>query len=386
MTWEKYYQFDNISKTNTYLRIISTQIFIAFFSFLHLFSDFGHWASYIFLSLIVLVQIVAFFRGKKVFWLFLNINIKKYPLTSPELLKILFALILIFYHNDILYGAVLFIIFNEFLRYLYNQLYYYTIIEKQQSATHLTINTPENQYTETRKIKLIKANKIATFDFVEFIILVLALALPLQEFIVIDLKLITFLIFSIYSLNFLYLISNTLYNQIYRLLNQSLKVFFIIICFLFIITTQLKNLYSDVYPGYFNDSYSTLKNLINIITGNIFSELKNYDSGLIALCFILFCFVGIILFTIFTAIMVDTTIENHKDQKKILGLYDGSYVAGFYEKDSTGKWFILNRVKHKGKYYFDDTEDDEVDPSLPQFDIENAYELIMSKNGVKGME
>ena len=386
MTWEKYYQFDNISKTNTYLRIISTQILIAFFSFLHLFSDFGHWASYIFLSLIVLVQIVAFFRGKKVFWLFLNINIKKYPLTSPELLKILFALILIFYHNDILYGAVLFIIFNEFLRYLYNQLYSYTIIEKQQSATHLTINTPENQYTETRKIKLIKANKIATFDFVEFIILVLALALPLQEFIVIDLKLITFLIFSIYSLNFLYLISNTLYNQIYRLLNQSLKVFFIIICFLFIITTQLKNLYSDVYPGYFNDSYSTLKNLINIITGNIFSELKNYDSGLIALCFILFCFVGIILFTIFTAIMVDTTIENHKDEKKILGLYDGSYVAGFYEKNSTGKWFILNRVKHKGKYYFDDTEDDEVDPSLPQFDIENAYELIMSKNGVKGME
>ena len=113
MTWEKYYQFDNISKTNTYLRIISTQILIAFFSFLHLFSDFGHWASYIFLSLIVLVQIVAFFRGKKVFWLFLNINIKKYLLTSPELLKILFALILIFYHNDILYGAVLFIIFNE---------------------------------------------------------------------------------------------------------------------------------------------------------------------------------------------------------------------------------------------------------------------------------
>ena len=117
MAWEKYYQFYNIPKTNTYLRIISTQIIIAFFSFLHLFTDFGHWASYIFLSLIVLVQIVAFFRGKKVFWLFLNINIKKYPLTNPELLKILFALTLIFYHNDILYGAVLFIIFNEFLRF-----------------------------------------------------------------------------------------------------------------------------------------------------------------------------------------------------------------------------------------------------------------------------
>ncbi|MDC1199915.1 hypothetical protein N8069_04905, partial [Flavobacteriaceae bacterium] len=237
----------------------------------------------------------------------------------------MFALILIFYHNDILYGAVLFIIFNEFLRYLYNKLYDYAIIEKQQSATHITINTPgdiagnygkamlgnkfgskiisvitadlviandssmnpsegckefgadvsgkialirrgscdftlkvknaqdngaiaaiiinntsgsptsmegeddsitipavmiskvdgdvieaaltlgvvnaslhplttgftasplpENQYTETRKIKLIKANKIATFDFVEFIILVLALGLPFQEFIVLD--------------------------------------------------------------------------------------------------------------------------------------------------------------------------------------------------------
>ena len=142
MAWEKYYQFYNIPKTNTYLRIISTQIIIAFFSFLHLFTDLGHWASYIFLSLVVIIQLIAILRGKKVFWLFLNLNIKKYAFTSPELLKILFALILIFYNNDILYGAVLFIIFNEFLRYLYNQLYDYAIIEKQQSATHITINTP----------------------------------------------------------------------------------------------------------------------------------------------------------------------------------------------------------------------------------------------------
>ena len=526
MAWEKYYQFDNISKINTYLRIISTQIIIAFFSFLHLFTDLGHWSGYIFLSLVVIIQLIATLRGKKVFWRFLNLNIKKYLFTSPELLKILFALILIFYHNDILYGAVLFIIFNEFLRYLYNQLYDYAIIEKQQSATHITINTPgdiagnygkamlgnkfgskiisvitadlviandsssnpsegckefgadvsgkialirrgscdftlkvknaqdngaiaaiiinntsgsptsmegkddsitipavmiskvdgdlieaalalgvvnaslhplttgftasllpENQYTETRKIKLIKANKIATFDFVEFIILLLALGLPFQEFIVIDLKLITFLIFSIYSLNFLYLISNTLYNQIYRLLNQSLKVFFIIICFLFIISTQLKNLYSEEYPTFFNDFYSTLRNLINIITGNIFSELNNNDTGLLALSFILFCFVGIILFTIFTAIMVDTTIENHKDKNFLIGLYDGGYIKCFEVKDKTGKWYFVNRVKHKEKYYFNDIEDDEIiDPSLPQFNIEDAYELIISKNGVKGIE
>lgn len=526
MTWEKYYQFYNIPKTNTYLRIISTQIIIAFFSFLHLFTELGYWSSYMFLALVVVIQILAFFKGKKVFWLFLNLNIEKYSLASPEFLKIVFALILIFYHNDILYGAILFIIFNEFLRFLYNRLYDYTIIEKEQSATHITINTPENiageygkamlgnkfgskiisvitadlviandsslkpsegckkfgtdvsgkialirrgscdfilkvknaqdngaiaaiimnntagtpasmagkddsitipavmiskadgdlieaalaqgvvnaslhplttssasssmpenQNTETRKIKLIKANKIATFDFVEFIILVLTLALPFQEFIVIDLKLITFLIFSIYSLNFLYLISNTLYNQIYRLLNQSLKVFFIIICFLFIISTQLKNLYSEEYPTFFNDFYSTLRNLINIITGNIFSELNNNDTGLLALSFILFCFVGIILFTIFTAIMVDTTIENHKDKNFLIGLYDGGYIKCFEVKDKTGKWYFVNRVKHKGKYYFNDIEDDEIiDPSLPQFNIEDAYQLIISKNGVKGIE
>ena len=85
--------------------------------------------------------------------------------------------------------------------------------------------------------------------------------------------------------------------------------------------------------------------------------------------------------------MVDTTIENHKDQKKILGLYNGSYVIGFYKKDSTGKWFIIKHLKHKGKHYVKDVKEDEVvDPDLPPFDIENAYELIMSKNGVKGLK
>jgi len=370
MAWEKYYQFENISKINTYLRIISTQIIIAFFSFLHLFSELGNWSGYIFLSLVVLVQIVAFFKRNKVFWLFLNLNLKEFGFNYVSVLKIVFALILVYYHNDLLYGIILFIIFNEFLRFLYNRFYEYDIIEKQHNSNDK---------------KLIKSGTIADFDFVEFLILLLALGLPFQEFFIIDLKLITFLIFSFYSLHFLVFISPILFNQIYRLLNQSLKVFFIIICFLFIITTQLKNLYSDVYPGYFNDSYSTLKNLINIITGNIFSELKNYDTGLIALCFILFCFVGIILFTIFTAIMVDNTIENHKDQKRILGLYEGSYVIGFYEKDSTGKLFILNRVKHKGKYYVNYVKEDEVvDPNLPPFDIEDAYALIISKNGVKG--
>ena len=372
MALEKYYQFDKTSKINTYLRIIFTQIIIAFFSFSHLFTDLGHLSGFIFLSLVVFVQIVAFFRSKKIFWQFLNLNLKEFGFNYVSVLKICFALILVYYHNDLLYGIILFIIFNEFLRFLYNRLYEYDIIEKQHNSND---------------IKLIKSGTIADFDFVEFLILLLTLGLPFQEFLIIDLKLITFLIFSFYSLHFLVFISPILFNQIYRLLNQSLKVFFIIICFLFIITTQLKNLYSGVYPGYFNDSYSTLKNLINIITGEIFSELKNYDTGLIALCFILFCFVGIILLTIFTAIMVDTSIENHKYQKKILGLYDGSYVIGFYEKDSTGKWFILNRVKHKGKYYFNDIEEDEVvNPDLPPFDIENAYELIMSKNGVKGLE
>lgn len=526
MAWEKYYQFDNVSKTNTYLRIISTQIIIAFFSYLHLFSDFGHWSSYIFLSLVVLVQIIAFFRGKKVFWLFLNLNITKNPLVHPELLTMSFALILIFYQNDILYGGILFIIFNEFLRYLYNRSYDYDTIEKHESATHITINNPrkiagdygkamlgnkfggkiisvitadlviandsslkpsegckefgadvsgkialirrgscdftlkvknaqdsgavaaiimnntsdppismkgrddsitipavmiskedgdlieaalalgvvnaslhplsidftsgfvtEIQNTETRKIKLIKTNKVASFDFVEFLILLLVLGLPFQKFVIIDLKLITFLIFSFYSLQFLITISKTLYNQIYRLLNQSLKVFFIIICFIFIITIQLNNLYSDIYPEYFNDSYSTLRNLINIITGNIFSELNSDDLGLIAISFLLFCFVGVILFTIFTAIMVDTTLENHKEEKKILGLYDGSYVIGFYVKDNTSKRFILNRVKNNGKYYVNDVKENEVlDPDLPIFDIEYAYKLIMSKNGVKEIE
>ena len=75
MAWEKYYQFDNISKTNTYLRIISTQIIIAFFSFLHLFTDLGHWSGYIFLSLVVIIQLIATLRGKKVFWRFLNLII-----------------------------------------------------------------------------------------------------------------------------------------------------------------------------------------------------------------------------------------------------------------------------------------------------------------------
>ncbi|MDG1161058.1 MAG: hypothetical protein P8M76_03195 [Flavobacteriaceae bacterium] len=372
MALEKYYQFDKISKINTYLRIISTQIIIAFFSFLHLFTDLGNWSGFIFLSLVVLVQIVAIFRGKKVFWLFLNLNLKEIGFNYVSVLKIVFALILVFYNNDILYGAILFIIFNEFLRFLYNRLYEYDIINKKHNGTN---------------INLIKSGTIAEFDFIEFLILLLVLGLPFQEFIIIDLKLITFLIFSFYSLYFLVLVSPILFSQIYRLLNQSLKVFFIIICFLFIITIQLKNLYSDVYPGYFNDFPSTLKNLISIITGDIFPELNNYDTGLIALSFILFCFVGIILFTIFTAIMVDTTIENHKDQKKILGLYDGSYVIGFYKKDSTGKWFIIKHLKHKGKHYVKDVKEDEVvDPDLPPFDIENAYELIMSKNGVKGLK
>lgn len=85
--------------------------------------------------------------------------------------------------------------------------------------------------------------------------------------------------------------------------------------------------------------------------------------------------------------MVDTTIENHKDKNFLIGLYDGGYIKCFEVKDKTGKWYFVNRVKHKGKYYFNDTEDDEViDPSLPQFNIEDAYELIMSKNGVKGIE
>ena len=85
--------------------------------------------------------------------------------------------------------------------------------------------------------------------------------------------------------------------------------------------------------------------------------------------------------------MVDTTIENHKDKNFLIGLYDGGYIKCFEVKDKTGKWYFVNRVKYKGKYYFNDTEDDEIiDPSLPQFNIEDAYALIISKNSVKGLE
>ena len=332
-------------------------------------------SSYLYFTVFFIIHLYCSYASKHIPYEFIYFN--WYDILF---LRALPAFLFIFESSDFdsVYFLILFIIWYLFLQNIYKK-YFFEIVRENSNVRFPRIET---------KGKIIHgiSGKCA-FYYTERVILLLSFLLPFQDFIPIEIKKFSIFIFSFNAFILLLLIPSLrdLVSNIFHRLKKALFIFCGMAFFILILTVQLHNLYNIDYPQYFSDIPTTLKTLTLIIVGESFSDLPTTNSELYILFFGIFCFIGIILLSFFTAYLVDNEEPNNASRKAsngdkiLLGKIDGKLVfvkSIIANKSSEIIYTILYNNKEficdeKHKYY-----DLKWKKMTDNFDIFDAFIVI----------
>ena len=332
-------------------------------------------SSYLYITIFLVIHLYCSYTSKHVPYEFAHFN--WYDILF---LRALPAFFFLFESSDFdsVYFLILFIIWYLFLQNIYKK-YFFEIVRENSNVRFSRIET------KGRVIHTLSGK--CMFYYTERVILLLSFLLPFQEFIPIEIKKFSIFIFSFNAFIFLLLIPSLrdLVSNIFHRLKKALLIFSGMAFFIFILTIQLHNLYNLDYPQYFSDIPTTLKTLTLIIVGESFSDLSTTNSELYILFFGIFCFIGIILLSFFTAYLVDNDEANNgnkkasKDDKILLGKIDGELVfvkSIIAIKSSEISYTILYNnhefiCDKKHKYY-----DQKWSKMTDDFDVIDAFVVI----------